>query len=82
MKASPEREWYIRQTIKNGWSRNILVMQIETGLYRRQGKAQTNFANTLPPPQSDLAQQLLKLIFYTMSAEVVHSRLIAILKTA
>ena len=55
-----EREWYIRQTVQNGWSRNVLVLQIESGLYRRQGKAQTNFATTLPAPQSDLAQQVLK----------------------
>ena len=55
-----EREWYIRQTVQNGWSRNVLVLQIESGLYRRQGKAQTNFTATLPAPQSDLARQVLK----------------------
>ena len=55
-----EREWYIRQTVQNGWSRNVLVHQIESGLYRRQGKAQTNFTSTLPAPQSDLAQQVPK----------------------
>src|SRR5271170_3318609 len=60
VKSLPEREWYIRQTIQNGWSRNVLVHQIESGLYRRQGKAQTNFTRTLPVPQSDLAQQVLK----------------------
>ena len=60
MKTQPEREWYIRQTVQNGWSRNVLVLQIESGLYRRQGKAQTNFSATLPAPQSDLAQQVLK----------------------
>lgn len=54
------REWYIRQTIQHGWSRNILVHQIDSNLYARQGQAQTNFDRTLPPPQSDLAQQLLK----------------------
>jgi predicted nuclease of restriction endonuclease-like (RecB) superfamily len=43
MKDSTERLWYIQQAIVNGWSRNILVMQIEGGLYRRQGKAVTNF---------------------------------------
>jgi predicted nuclease of restriction endonuclease-like (RecB) superfamily len=48
------------QTIQNGWSRNVLVMQIEGDLYRRQGKALTNFQATLPAPQSDLAQQLIK----------------------
>ena len=44
VKHSTEREWYIRQTIQNGWSRNVLVHQIEGGLYRRQGQALTNFA--------------------------------------
>lgn len=60
VKDPGEREWYIRQTSENGWSRNVLVLQIESGLYQRQGKAVTNFAQTLPAPQSDLAQQLLK----------------------
>jgi predicted nuclease of restriction endonuclease-like (RecB) superfamily len=55
-----EREWYLRQTIEHGWSRNVLVHQIESQLYQRQGKALTNFAQTLPAPQSELAQQLLK----------------------
>ncbi len=60
VKGTAERLWYAEQTIQNGWSRNVLVMQIESGLYRRQGKAITNFQATLPAPQSDLAQQLIK----------------------
>jgi predicted nuclease of restriction endonuclease-like (RecB) superfamily len=48
VKAPPERLWYAEQTIQNGWSRNVLVMQIESGLYRRQGSATTNFQTTLP----------------------------------
>ncbi len=60
VKNSDEREWYIQQTIQHGWSRNVLVHQIESQLYHRQGKAITNFNNTLPKPQSELAQQLLK----------------------
>jgi predicted nuclease of restriction endonuclease-like (RecB) superfamily len=60
VKDATEREWYIRQTIQNGWSRNVLVHQIESGLYRRQGKALTNFSRTLPAPQSELAQQVIK----------------------
>jgi len=60
LKSPEERLWYARQAIENGWSRNVLVHQIENGLYRRQGKALTNFARTLPAPQSDLAQQLIK----------------------
>ena len=55
-----ERECYIRKTIEHGWSRSIREHQIESGLYRRQGQAVTNFSRTLPPPQSDLAQQALK----------------------
>ena len=60
VKSPAEREWYIRATIQNGWSRNVLVHQIESGLYRRQGKAPTNFTRTLPAPQSELAQQVVK----------------------
>lgn len=60
VKTAKEREWYIRKTIENGWSRNILVLQIDSKLYQRQGQAVTNFERTLPQPQSDLAQQLLK----------------------
>lgn len=55
-----EREWYIRKTIEHGWSRDILVLQIETRLIHRQGQAVTNFTRTLPPSQSELATQLLK----------------------
>ncbi|NJL65093.1 MAG: DUF1016 domain-containing protein [Methylacidiphilales bacterium] len=60
VKNREEREWYIYQTIENGWSRNVLVHQIESRLYHRQGKAITNFEKTLPKPQSELAQQLIK----------------------
>ena len=60
VKDPTERSWYIGQAIQNGWSRNVLVFQIESGLYWRQGKAITNFQETLPKPQSDLAQQLIK----------------------
>jgi predicted nuclease of restriction endonuclease-like (RecB) superfamily len=60
VKAPVEREWYARQAIENGWSRNVLVHQIDSGLFRRQGGALTNFSRTLPAEQSELAQQLLK----------------------
>jgi predicted nuclease of restriction endonuclease-like (RecB) superfamily len=60
VKAHEERVWYIRQAIEHGWSRNTLVIHIEAGLYRRQGKAITNFERSLPAPQSDLARQILK----------------------
>ena len=73
VKDPAERTWYIQQAIQNGWSRNILVMQIDSGLYRRQGRATTNFQATLPAPQSDLAQQLIKdpynFDFLTLTAE-------------
>ena len=60
LKEPEERLWYARQSVQNGWSRNILVHQIESGLYRRQGHALTNFNRTLPAPQSELAHQILK----------------------
>jgi len=58
--APEEAIFYIRKTIENNWSRNILGIQIESGLYLRQGKAVSNFSITLPKPQSDLAVQILK----------------------
>jgi predicted nuclease of restriction endonuclease-like (RecB) superfamily len=54
------RDFYIRAAIQHGWSRNVLVHQIESGLYERQGRAQVNFERTLPAPQSELAKQILK----------------------
>jgi predicted nuclease of restriction endonuclease-like (RecB) superfamily len=60
VKDPEQRLWYIQQTIANGWSRNVLVLQIESRLFERQGSAVTNFEQALPKPQSDLAQQLLK----------------------
>ena len=60
VKDPAERIWYIQQTTLHGWSRNVLVHQIESGLYHRKGKAITNFDKTLPSPQSDLAQETLK----------------------
>ena len=60
VKDTEERVWYARQTIQYGWSRDVLHHQIETGLWRRQGQAVTNFHKTLPAPQSDMAEQVLK----------------------
>jgi predicted nuclease of restriction endonuclease-like (RecB) superfamily len=54
------RLWYARKIVENGWSRNVLVHWIESDLYARQGKAQTNFEKTLPSLQSDLARETLK----------------------
>lgn len=54
--------WYAENTIKNGWSRNVLVHQIESGLYERQAIAEkiSNFENRLSAPQSELAIQTMK----------------------
>ena len=60
VKTFAERIWYTQQTIENGWSRNILIHQIESNLFQRKGKAITNFNRTLPAPQSELAQQIIK----------------------
>lgn len=54
------RAWYTRATVEHGWSRNVLVIQIESRLYERQGKALNNFERALPAPQSDLAREMLK----------------------
>jgi len=71
LKKLEERLWYAQKSLEGGWSRDILVMQIESGLYDRQGGAITNFERTLPKPQSDLAQQIVKdpyaLDFLTLS---------------
>ncbi|MEO0986793.1 MAG: PDDEXK nuclease domain-containing protein [Cyanobacteria bacterium J06639_14] len=55
-----ERKWYIQKTIEKGWSRTILLAQIETGLYQSKRRVVTNFERTLPPPQSELAREVLK----------------------
>jgi len=60
VKTSEERLWYIQQTIQYGWSRNVLIHQMDSSLYRRQGSAITNFSRVLPDPQSELAQQVVK----------------------
>ena len=55
-----EARFYIEQTLEQGWSRDVLALQLKSKLYARAGKAVTNFSRTLPLPQSDLAQQSLK----------------------
>jgi len=60
VKEPEARLWYAQQTIEHGWSRAVLVHQIESDLYHRHGKALTNFQRTLPAPQSDLALELVK----------------------
>jgi predicted nuclease of restriction endonuclease-like (RecB) superfamily len=55
-----DRRWYASQSIKHNWSRNVLVVQIETRQRDRNAKAVTNFEATLPKPESDLARESLK----------------------
>ena len=57
-----ERYWYITQAVANGWSSNVLQMQIETNLFARQitAKKVSNFSARLPKPQSDLANYQMK----------------------
>ena len=57
-----ERYWYIAQAVANGWSSNVLQIQIETNLFARQitAKKVSNFSVRLPKPQSDLANYLMK----------------------
>jgi predicted nuclease of restriction endonuclease-like (RecB) superfamily len=71
--------WYARAATAKGWSRSVLVDWIESGLYKRQGKAQTNFEKTLPALQSDLARETLKdpfsFSFLTLADEAAEQEL-------
>jgi predicted nuclease of restriction endonuclease-like (RecB) superfamily len=60
LKSLDQRLWYAQKTLENGWSRDVLAIQIDTKLFDRQGSAVTNFDRTLPALDSDLAQQLIK----------------------
>jgi predicted nuclease of restriction endonuclease-like (RecB) superfamily len=60
LKTSEQRLWYAQKSFENGWSRDMLAMQIESNLYTRQGGAITNFERTLPGLDSDLAHQIIK----------------------
>ena len=60
LKTRGERDWYLAHAVQHNWSRNVLVMQIETRAHQRAGQAITNFAQQLPAPLSDLAQESLK----------------------
>ncbi len=55
-----EALYYVQATRTHGWSRSVLVHQIESGLWQREGRAVTNFVDTLPATHSDLAAQTLK----------------------
>ena len=58
--STKEAMFYVRKTIENGWSRNVLLNQIGSDLFARQGKAITNFQRKLPKSQSDLAKEIIK----------------------
>ncbi len=60
IKDPAARLWYVQKTIEHGWSRSALVLQIKSDAHARAGKAVHNFHRTLPPTQSDLAEQVLK----------------------
>lgn len=74
-KSVDEAYFYIRQTIENNWSRSVLTHQIESQLYERSGRAVTNFTNTMPSIQGELAQQVTKdpYIFDFMEMTNVHN---------
>lgn len=57
LSSTEERLWYAERSAENGWSRNVLVYQIESGLYQRQVLVEkvSNFEKRLPSPQSELA---------------------------
>lgn len=60
LKDQALRFWYAKQAVSEGWNRDTLIQQIKSSAHTRQGSAVTNFTNTLPDPQSELAQQLVK----------------------
>jgi predicted nuclease of restriction endonuclease-like (RecB) superfamily len=60
VKDEATRLWYMEQTLANGWSRNVLLLMVQSQAHRRQGKAVTNFERLLPAPQSELVRQALK----------------------
>ena len=60
LKIREERDWYLAKAAEHNWSRNILVMQIETNARGRSGQAVSNFDARLPKPHSDLARESLK----------------------
>lgn len=53
-------QFYLQETVENGWSRNVLAMQIDSRLHKRKGSAIHNFSATLPPRESDLIAQTIK----------------------
>ena len=60
IKDTAERLWYAQKTIENGWSRDVLVFQIESRLHKRIGQTANNFDVALPPMDSDMTNQVFK----------------------
>ena len=60
VKDKAERAYYITETAQNGWSRDVMLLQIDNGYIHAKGHAINNFEQTLPPPQSDLARYIFK----------------------
>jgi len=79
VKDTQERLWYIGQVRQHGWSRNVMSLQIDGNAYRQPSEPVTNFGQTLPAPDSDLALQLIKdpynLDFLSLDREVRESEL-------
>lgn len=77
LKSAPVRRWYMQASIEQGWSRNTLLAQIEAVVHNRAGRAASNFALRLPPPDSALVQQTLKdpyLFDFLTLADPFHER--------
>lgn len=60
VKDEAQRAYYITETAQNGWSRDVMLLQIDNGYIHAKGHAINNFEQTLPPPQSDLARYIFK----------------------
>lgn len=60
VKDEAQRAYYITETAQNGWSRDVMLLQIDNGYIHTKGHAINNFEQTLPPPQSDLARYIFK----------------------
>lgn len=71
--------FFVGKTLENNWSRAVLLNFLGTDLYERQGKAITNYPQTLPEPQGELAQQITKdpysFDFLTLSERYVEKEL-------
>ena len=60
LSSKEERIWYAQKTLENGWSRDVLALQVQSRLIERSGKSVNNFEVALPPVDSDMANQIFK----------------------